>query len=163
MSFGTAGFSKPKRSPSGKWVDLQPRERKPKAMNRVGKKSEWWMFINAVLEMFFVVIGQPRVCEIQSFACDNYHIAKAHTRRRTIIPITDYWHAFRVCFSCGECHDWADQRERDDSENIIETVINDRFQRLGLSEAEVKRILIECAVKVQRENPEKFGQYEVTL
>lgn len=164
MSFGTnIGFSKPKpRKQSDKWVDLQPRERKPKQMNKVGKKTEFWMFVNVVLELFFVRIGQPRVCEIQSDFCDGYHIAKAHTRRRTTIPMTDWWHAFRVCFACQECHSWADQREREDTEGIIEPIILARFERLHLSEEKVRRLLLQCAEEIQEAEP-KYQHFDVIL
>ena len=167
MTFATSTtWSRPskKNRTLAKWVDLQPRDRsKPKGLKRVGKKSEFWIFVNHVLEVFFVKIGLQRTCEIQSDYCDNYHIAKAHTRRRTTIPITDWWYAFRTCFACQECHDWADQREREESEEIIETVINGRFARLGLSEERVKALLLESASEVQASDPDKYGKWYVTL
>ena len=148
---------------SGKWVDLQPRDRtKQKGINRCGKKCEFWIFVNRILETFFVKIELPRICEIQSDFCDGYHIAKAHTRRRTVIPITDWYHALRTCWACQECHAWADQRERDESESIIEMVIADRFEKLGISEGRVKRILLHCAAEVQATD-KKFEQFHVIL
>jgi hypothetical protein len=166
MSFGnTSTWSRPKskKQVSTKWVDLSPRDHAPKAMNRVGKKSEWWMFINHVLELFFVRIELPRVCEIHSDFCDGYHIAKAHTRRRSVIRLGDYFHAFRVVWACQECHAWADQRERDGSEAIIEAIIQNRFRVMGLTEDRVRQLLLECAAEVIASDVERFGKYVVIL
>jgi hypothetical protein len=169
MSFGTSTtWSRPKSSKqarvSDKWVDLERRDRtKPKGLKKVGKKAEFWSFVNHVLESFFVKIGVPRVCEIQSDFCDGYHIAKAHTRRRTIIRIGDWFHAFRVCWACQECHSWADQRERDESEAIIEAVIQSRFRALGLTEQAVKKLLLQCAEEVQMSDIDRYGHFVVEL
>jgi hypothetical protein len=166
MSFSnTSTWSRPKskKQVSTKWVDLQPRDRTPKAMNKVGRKSEFWMFVNHCLEVFFARIELPRVCEIHSDFCDGYHIAKAHTRRRSVIRVDDWFHAFRVVWACQECHAWADQRERDDSEAIIEGIIQNRFKRMGIAEDRAKQILLECAKEVIASDEARFGKYVVTL
>lgn len=167
MSFGASTtFSNPRsrrqKPVSTKWVDLQPRERKAPGLQKVGRKTEFWIFVNQILETFFVKIELPRICEIQSDFCDGYHIAKAHTRRRSVIRTDNWYHALRVCWACQECHAWADQRERDDSESIIEGIIQNRFRRMDLSDEKVRQLLLECAEKVQADNP-KFESYLVVL
>lgn len=167
MSFQTqTAWSRPRSKrprTSTKWTDLQPRDRTRKTKLGPGRKTEFWIFVNHVLETFFARIELRRTCEIQSDFCDGYHIAKAHTRRRTVIPVTDWYHAFRVCWACQECHAWADQRERDESEEIIEKVITDRFAQLGLTDARVKELLIEYAADVQQTNAPRFSEFLVVF
>lgn len=165
--FGSTTFAKPKsrkqpKPKSTKWVDLQPRERSTPGLAKVGKKTEFWLFCAAIVNEYLLKIEQPKRCEIQSEFCDNYHLTPAHTLRRSVIRTDDWFHALRIAVACTECHAWADQRERDESEAIIEGVIQNRHRELGLSEADVKKILLLCAEKVQEENP-KWQHFEVVL
>ena len=131
-------------------------------MKKVGKKTVFWQFCSAIWNLFFERIELPKNCEIQSEFCDNYHLTPAHTRRRSTIRVEDWWYALRVAVACTECHDWADQRERSDTEAIIEAVIINRFGSMGWTEADIRRVLLECAAEIQAKN-EKYQHFEVIL
>ena len=84
-----------------------------------------------------------------SCACS---LTKKHLRR-SVIRTDDWFHALRIAVACTECHAWADQRERDESEAIIEGVIQNRHRELGLSEADAKKA--RKAMKRLRKDAEK--------
>jgi len=167
MAFYSTTFAKPKSRKqavvSDKWVRLgEPRQRS-NGLKKVGKKGEFWIFVGLIVNRFFNKIDLLDTCEIVETVCDNYHRAWAHTRRRQDIRVGDWYYALRVVRACQECHFWADSQGRMVAEGILEPIIAARFKKMGMSEADVKRLLIECATEIQKENPGKFDVYVVTL
>lgn len=154
MSFGTVTtFSKSRR--------LKPMSER-KRLKKVGRKGEFWMFVSKILTAFFLKIELERRCE----ACDGTAycgpITPAHSRRRQDVRVNDWYYALRVAVLGSDCHFHIDAKGRRDAEPIIENIITERFRKMGLSEERVKQILLECAEKIQADNP-KYCEFLVTL
>lgn len=163
MSFGTSTtFSRPRsrkqdRPSSGKWVNLEPKQKKAPGLKKVGEKGVFWICVGEILDRFFPKIGMLDTREIVSEFCDNYHRAYAHTRRRQDIRKEDWRYALKVVRACQECHYWADAQQggRTNSEVVLDAVRDTRNRRLGLTESDVERILLECAAEVMAEDAAK--------
>lgn len=145
---------------SDKWVRLGEPKKRSNGLRRVGRKGEWWIFVGLIVNRFFNKIDLVDRCEIQNEVCDGYHKAWAHTRRRQDIRVGDWWYALRVVRACQECHFWADalQEGRSNSEVLLESIAAERFKNMGLSDARVRELLLECAAEIQKENPGKDGE-----
>lgn len=179
MSFGSrSAFSKPKTRKQksddwgapGKWIDLDPKPPKTPGLRKVGKKGEFNIFAGEILKLFFVKAGIPDTCEIVSEFCDNYHRAFAHTRRRQDIRTGDWKYVLRVVRACQECHFFADAQRggRTNSETFLEAVRARRNKLLGLTEAEIEALLLQCARDIQAEDALKgekarFQNFHVTF
>jgi hypothetical protein len=124
----------------------RPLPTKRKAMNKVGKKGNFWLFVAKCLDLFFIQLDLPKVCEnCHMPAGPNGPIDPAHTRRRADIRVGDWRFAFRVAALCQVCHFGFDSQGRRDAEPQIEAIIANRFKELGMTDADVIRLLIECA------------------
>lgn len=161
MSFSTnTTFRKPRKP-------APPKERK--AINRVGRKGEFWAFCAEIVRKFQKRIGIPERCEVQGAVCDGRNLTWAHTTRRWTITAKEYaedwYHALRVLRACGACHYDADSQGGPAAEEILEPIVAQRFKDFGLSEDDVKRILIECAEEVKQEFADmgRFQEYEVSF
>ncbi len=164
--FRSSTFAKPRSRKqtvvSEKWTRLGEPKKPSKGLRKVGKKGDFWLFVSQILNKFCLKIGLPKRCEIQGAFCDNYHLTPAHTRRRQDIRVGDWWYALRVVTACTECHFEVDAKGRREAEPILEDIILARFKRLGLTEDQVKQLLLECAEEIQGEN-DRFSTYVVTF
>lgn len=153
MSYSFQTFTKPRPMPAAR-----------KALKKVSKKGDFWLFVSAILNKFFLKIEMPQRCE----ACDGSaycgKLTPAHTRRRQDIRVGDWYYALRVAVMGVQCHYEHDVKGRRDAEPLIEAVIVSRFKKMGLSEERVKELLLQCAAEVQKENEAKgrFQEYVVT-
>lgn len=158
MSFTVTSFNKPKALKRD--ADGNPKGRTP--LKKSAKKGDFWQFTSKVLTKFFLKIGMERRCE----ACDGTAycgpITPAHSRRRQDIRVGDFYYALRVAVLGSDCHYRIDSKGRREAEPVIERIITERFAKMGLSEERVKRLLLECAAEVQKEDS-KFDIYVVTL
>lgn len=148
---------------SDRWTNNRgpaPDKGKRKGLRRVSKKGEFWLFVSQVLQKFFLKIELPRICEQCGGTSNCGYLDPAHSKRRQDIPIFDWWYAFRVAVLGRECHRRVDTMKggRVAAEPIIEQIIQDRFDQLGLTELMVKELLIECAGEVQREQLPRYGE-----
>ena len=151
--FRTTTFRKPRPMP-------KPR----KALKKVGRKGDFWLFVAKILDLFFIRIDLPKVCEKCHLADPvRGSIDPAHSRRRVDIRVFDWWYAFRVAALCQVCHHEIDSLGRGPAEPLIEKIISDRFRELGLSEQAVKKLLLECAEEVQMSDIERYGHFVVEL
>jgi hypothetical protein len=132
-------------------------------LKRVGAKGEFWLFVGKVIDLSFGKIALPDTCEIVDDCCDNCHRAWAHTRRRQDIRRLDWKYAFRVLRACQECHYFADalQGGRTNSETFLEAIRAERNKRLGLTEADIEGILLQCAAQIQKEFAPQYDIYHV--
>lgn len=158
--FPSSTFAKPKRP--------KPRlERKP--LKKIAKKGEFWLFVSKILSKFFLRIDLPRRCELCDGSRYGGPIQPAHSRRRADIRVGDWWYALRCAVLCNDDHFEIDRKGRREAEPLIETIITDRFKKMGLSEDDVKALLLQCATEVQAEHPGKgdepgpYDQYFVTF
>jgi hypothetical protein len=160
-----SSFGKRKvRKTSEKWTRLpQPDDDKPeqqrKGLRRVGKKGEFWMFTNKLIDAFILQIGLERTCEVRLECCDNYHLTPAHTRRRQDIRTGDWGYAVRVVAACAECHLEVDDDGRTDAEAILEPIYQARMKRLGISEEKALIMLKEIALRIQEEFAPKYNHF----
>ena len=127
-------------------------EKKRKGLNPVSKKGLFWIFVNRVLDRFFLIIELRQVCESCEGTAHCGPLTPAHTRRRQDIPRGDWWYAFRVACLGSDCHLRIDSMGRRRAEPIIEKIIRDRFKKLGMPESKVKALLLECAEYVKAED-----------
>lgn len=154
MTFAVTKFSKPKQRPLGK-------ERK--GLNRVGRKGLFWDFCSKILTAFFLKIELRRVCESCEGSAYCGPLTPAHSRRRNGIRVGDWYYALRVAVLGSYCHFDIDSKGGPAAEPIIEQLITDRFAKMGLTDEQVKALLLECAAEVQNKNPEKYGEFLVEL
>lgn len=129
-----------------------------KRIKKVGRKTEFWDFVGKILTKFFFKIEMPRRCEKCDGSAYCGTITPAHSRRRNGIRVNDWHYALRVAVLGSNCHFDIDSQGGPAAEPIIEKIIIDRFRSMGLTEADVKRLLLECAAAVQSENPGKDGE-----
>jgi hypothetical protein len=149
--FSTSTFKKPK-----------ARSKPKKAVKKIGRKGEFWAFCNQILTLFFLQIGLAKVCESCHGAGYCGPLTPAHSRRRNGIRVGDWYYALRVACLGSYCHFDIDSQGGPAAEPIIEGIITKRFKAMGLTEDDVKRILLECAAEIQKDN-EKYQHFLVIL
>lgn len=155
FSTSTAKYRKPKPKPKPK-----------KQINKIGKKGGFWIFIDKILDAFFLRLDLPRVCENCHIPPGpNGPIDPAHSLRRVDIRVGDWWNALRVAALCRQCHFEFDSQGRRAAEPQIEAIIQRRFDNLGMDRAAVEKMLLECAEQVQEadalQKQPRFQEYVV--
>jgi hypothetical protein len=140
----------------------RPLPKPRKALNKVSKKGDFWLFVSKVLNAFFLKINMPKVCEACHGAGYCGPLTPGHSRRRQDIRVGDWYYAFRVAVLGQQCHFEIDAKGRRAAEPIIEAIIIDRFAKLGLDDEQVKQLLIETAEQIQLKHPE-YEHFVVTL
>lgn len=157
MSYQFSTFTKPK-----------PRSaKKPTRLKKVAAKGEFWLFVSKVLNKFFLKAGVPQRCQRCDGTSQCGQLTPAHTRRRQDIRRLDWKYALRVIPLGVHCHFDIDAKGRRDAEPILEDLRTEMFKKLGLTDADVDRMLLQCVDEIQQEdagsaNP-KYQEYLVTL
>lgn len=144
MNFTAHSFKKPRPL-------RRPSERK--SLKKVGVKGEFWLFVSQILNRFFLAIDQPQRCEKCDGTAQCGRITPAHSRRRQDIRRGDFYYALRVAVLGQQCHFDIDSLGRRAAEPLIEEIIQNRFKKLGLSEQNVKDLLMKIAAEIQAEHP----------
>lgn len=127
-------------------------------------RATWNSFLHLVNVQIFELLN-IRECEIKLPGCKKWPLNVCHTRRRTRIPIFDYYYGLRCVLGDQDgCHQTVDSNSRS-AEITLEKIIQLRFTRLGITEAIWVQLVLK-AIKIVREqdaerDKPRFGQFEV--
>jgi len=142
-------------------------EKKRKGLRQVGKRGVLNLFMNQVLELFFIKSGIERTCHVcygRNYCGD---IDRAHSKRRPEINIEDWWSIFRVLPAGRNCHFAIDKRGRRRAERLIERFIKRMFRAVDMDDRAIKELLIECADEIQELDAQskrpRFMHFDVTF
>ncbi len=144
-----SGFTKP-RKPMKRGTSSLKRSRMRQG---TGKKALWNQFLAAVSNAVWY-LNNIDVCEC---GCGRtWPLTSAHSRRRSVIPVGDYYYGFRTARIAEPCHKQIDANKREVSEAIIESIIEQR----GGDWVQMILAAVE-AVHAQDDNG-KFAEFVVT-
>lgn len=133
-----------------------PERSKPKskvAVSPKGKKALWSAFIAKVSNAVWYMQNID-VCELDCGR--NWPLTSAHSRRRSVIPVGDYYYGFRTARICEPEHKQIDANKRDETEAIIERVIAKR-------EGDWVQMILQAVEAVHAQDDKKrFAQFVVT-
>ena len=147
-------------SEPGEPVKDAPRpQKRGKQLNPVGRKGEWWQFVNQVLARYFDRLGFDGHCEIPYPHHCWSPVNNSHTEKRDSIPIGSV-KAFNVMRACNIEHERNELKGIEHNRPFVQDCIDARNRALDLSPEVVKRLLIYSVDDVKHEYP-KWAHYEI--
>jgi hypothetical protein len=102
-------------------------KKKPKGMNRIGKRTEAWLEGQPKLKEIFKENGTT-ICEIETKKCvKNSFLGFAHTRRRNTFSEEELVDPRHNVLACQPCHYHVDfEMKKADAEKLLDSIVEAR-------------------------------------